>query len=306
LSNEIKNNIENYIHQEQSLLDGFSQLKRQQKDIGSEIGKAVVAEGVAAFATELLESSLVGKYGRKITKSILDQKQKEQISTIERSMENRHNALIQDVRNFLSTVSIKKRGMKESTSSQLIEKITKAQEFVKLDTRIRRTIKALISVLNEPLIYNKEVQVQQEEVVILPGKPFTGTLKLKEILQNIQGYAKIIDPYVDETTLELLLNTREGIPIKILTSYTGGKEKERHFEKVCQRFKTERPQFEIRKCDGKLIHDRFVLDQNQGWNIGSSLKDIGKGMSMIKTISPQSKRETEKMFDEIWSKSHSG
>ena len=128
-------------------------------------------------------------------------------------------------------------------------------------------------------------------------------MKLKEILRSVQGYAKIIDPYVDETTLEFLINIPKGLPIKVLTEYTGGKEKERRFKRACQRFKVERPHFQIRKCKPKLIHDRFILTQTQGWSIGPSLKDIGKKLSMIKEISSQTKDEAEKVFDQIWSKS---
>lgn len=137
-------------------------------------------------------------------------------------------------------------------------------------------------------------------MIIPPGEPFSGSLRLKEILRSIQGYAKIIDPYVDETTLELLLQIPEDLPIKLLTEHTGGEEKERQFRRACQRFKTERPRLQTRKCEPKLPHDRFILTQTQGWNVGSSLKDLGKKLSMIKEISIESKIEAEKKFDEIW------
>lgn len=126
---------------------------------------------------------------------------------------------------------------------------------------------------------------------------------MKEILRSSQGYVKIIDPYVNEITLEFLLNISKGVPIKLLTAQTGGKEKERRLKRACKRFKVERPQFEIRKCEPGLIHDRFILTQTQGWSIGSSLKDIGKKLSMITEISTQTKHEAEKMFDQIWTKS---
>jgi len=303
MSYEIKNRIEHHIQQEQTLLNEFLQQKSQRNEIGTELGKAIVTEGAAAFATELFESSRAGRYGRKFAKHVLDQKRREQILIGERSIEDKHNALVQDFRKFLSSVSTEKSGLKKPNSSQLIEKIDKAQDFVKVNTRIRRTIKALRSILLKPLIYNKEIPVQQEELFIPPDTPFTSTLRLKEILQHIQGYAKIIDPYVHETTLELLLYIPKSSPIKVLTAYTGGKDRERRFKRAYKRFKVERPQFEIRKCKAKLIHDRFILDEKGGWNIGSSLKDIGKSMSMIRVISPQSKRKTEEMFNKIWNSS---
>jgi hypothetical protein len=42
------------------------------------------------------------------------------------------------------------------------------------------------------------------------------------------------------------------------------------------------------------------LTKTQGWSVGSSLKDIGKKMSMIKEISIESKIEAERKFEELW------
>jgi len=287
------------------LLSKLFQLKRQRKDVGAEIGRTIIGEGVAAFATDLFESSLAGRLGRKATKAVLDQKRKEQVLTQERSIENQHNSSVQSVRDFLSSISLKRKDLKEPNSSKLVAKLDRAQEFVKVDTRIRRTITALRGIASKALVYNKDIPAQQvvKEVIVPPSQPFTGAIKLKEILRSAQGYAKIIDPYVDETTLEFLINIPKGIPIKVLTEYTGGKEKEKRLKRACQRFRVERPHFQIRKCKLKLIHDRFMITQTQGWSIGPSLKDIGKKLSMIKEISSQTKDEAEKVFDQIWSRS---
>jgi hypothetical protein len=196
-----------------------------------------------------------------------------------------------------------KQGIKEPNSSQLIDRINKAQNYIRIDTRIKHTIKALNYILNKPLISNQDIPVQTREIILSPDKPFTSYLRLTEILQNTRKYAKIIDPYIDETTLEILTHIPEGVPIQLLTAYTGGKKRAKRFLLACQRFKAERPQFQIRKCDKKLIHDRFIMSQIQGWSIGSSLKDLGKSMSMINVLSDQGKQETEKLFDGLWTKS---
>jgi len=304
MSQEIKNRLEQFIQQEQALLDQLFQLKRQRVDVGAEIGKTIISEGAAAFAADLFESSVAGRLGRKLTKAIIDEKQKQQFLIQERNMENQHNFLLQSVRAFLSFISLKRRNLMEPNSSELVAKLDRAQEFVKVDTRIRRTTTALRGIANKPLIYNKDIPAQRiVEVIVPPGEPFTSSIKLKEILRCTHGYAKIIDPYVDEITLEFLLSIPKEVPIKLLTAYMGGDEKEGRFKRACQRFKSERPQFEIRKCEPRLIHDRFILSQTQGWSIGSSLKDIGKKLSMIKELSTQTKNEAENMFDQIWSKS---
>jgi len=301
MSQDIKSHLEQYIQQERILLDQISQLKRQ-GNIGTEIGKAVVSEGAAAVVANLFESSLAGRLGRKLAKSALDQQQKNQFLIQERNIENQHNSLVQKARDFVSSVSVKRKNLQEANSHELIRRLDRAQEFLRAETRIRRTITTLKDIASKQLIYNRDIQASQtvKEMIIPPGEPFSGSLRLKEILRSIQGYAKIIDPYVDETTLELLLQIPEDLPIKLLTEHTGGEEKERQFRRACQRFKTERPRLQTRKCEPKLLHDRFILTQTQGWNVGSSLKDIGKKLSMIKEISIESKIEAEKKFDEIW------
>lgn len=305
MSTEIKNRLQHFIKEEKFLLSQLLQLQRQRKAVGSEIGKAVISEGVGAFAEELFESSRAGRFGRKLSRAFIDQTQKHQLSVQERNIESKHTTLLQSIRAFLHSISVAKTKLKEPNSFKLLEKLDRAQEFVRIKTRIQHTIKTLENIFNKPLIYNKEIQIQPtiKEAIIPPGKPFSASLRLKEILESAKGYAKIIDPYVDETTLEFLMFIPMGIPIKVLTVYTGGKEKEKRFRKACQRFRAERHLFEIRKCGRELVHDRFVLTQAQGWSIGVSLKDIGKKLSMIKEVSPKTKREVESIFKQIWTES---
>jgi len=305
MSHEIRSRLEEYIRQEQALLDRLLQLKRQQVDVRKEISIDVLGEAVTTLIEDLFESSRASRLGRKIVRTILSQRRKEEFLIQEESIERQHNSLVQSIREFLSSVSLWRKNLKEPNSSKLVAKLDKAQEFVKDETRIRKTIIMLKSIMSKPLIYNRDILSQQvaKEVVVPPGKPFTGMLKLKEILKSVRGYVKIIDPYVDETALELLLSVPEGLSIKLLTAYTGGKGKERRFKRACKRFKVERPLFEVRKCDPELIHDRFILTRTQGWSIGSSLKDFGKKLTMIKELSDHAKREAENIFDQMWEKS---
>ncbi len=301
MSEDIKSRLQEYVQQEHVLLDQILQLK-QQKNVGTEIGQAVISEGVAALATSLFESSTAGRLGRKLTKSAFNQQQKNQLTIQERNIENQHNSLVQRVRDLISSLSVKRKNLQETNSHELIGKLDRAQESLKVETRIRRTITTLMSIASKQLIYNKDIRALQtaKEIIIPPGEPFSGSLRLKEMLRNVKGYAKIIDPYVDETTLEFLLEIPEDVPIRLLTEHTGGEEKERKFIRTCQKFITERPRYQARKCEPKLIHDRFILTKTQGWSVGSSLKDIGKKMSMIKEISIESKIEAERKFEELW------
>jgi len=105
---------------------------------------------------------------------------------------------------------------------------------------------------------------------------------------------------VDLHTLDLLLTIPERTPIKVITAYTGGQEKERRLIRACRKFKQERPMFDIRKCDPSLIHDRFILSGSNGWNVGASLKDVGKGLSMITQLSSSNRKRIHDFFDDLW------
>lgn len=73
VSNDVKNSLDRYIQRERILLDELLKSKKQRQDIGTELGKAILTEGAAVFAADLLESSRAGKYGREIAKSYLEQ-----------------------------------------------------------------------------------------------------------------------------------------------------------------------------------------------------------------------------------------
>ena len=112
MSQEIKHRIKQFLYREQSLLDELNALKIQKQNIGREIGKAIVVEGVAEIVSDILDSSIARRYGRKITKSALDKRQKDQIQLLTAHVESRHTTIIRDVIDFLSSISIMKKGMK--------------------------------------------------------------------------------------------------------------------------------------------------------------------------------------------------
>ena len=109
MSQEIKNHLEQFIYQEQTLLDQLNQLKRQRADVGAEIRKSLISEGARLIAKDIFESSLAGRLGKKLTKSALDQQQKEQYLIQERVIDGRHKFFVQSDRAFLSTISMKRK-----------------------------------------------------------------------------------------------------------------------------------------------------------------------------------------------------
>lgn len=176
--------------------------------------------------------------------------------------------------------------MKEPNSHQLIGRFAEVYEYIKLETKINRSIRTLRGISNKPLVYNNEIAkktktVEVRQILLPAGSPYTSFRRIEELLKKSIEYIKIIDPYINEVTLDVLLSIPKELPIFLLTANTGGDKKERRLLKLCKRFKTERSGFQIRKCDPKSIHDRFILTRGKGWTIGISLNSIGNKMSII-------------------------
>ena len=148
-----------------------------------------------------------------------------------------------------------------------------------------------------------DITVEEKQSLLPPGSPYTGFRMIEELLRKVDGYVKIIDPYVDEGTLDILSKVTKEVPIFLLTTFKRGNGKEKRFVKLCKKFKIERPRFEIRKCEPKLIHDRFIFTKSKGWAIGTSIKDLGKKMSMITALTEKSLKDTEELFKQIWATS---
>lgn len=314
MSQDIQRTIKSLIQQGESLRAQLSKIKDSSLTMGDEFLKDALTQGAKIFVRDVIGLSGGGRYAKKYTKAYLNKQQERQMVEAENIVDKSFISWFQTIQEFFSTISIKKTRLQPSGNSDtLLRKLDKVLTYKRLDTKIRHTLNILLTFLNQPLIFNKDipqflktVQVekkkQAKEIVIPPQSPFTGSRELKNVFENVDGYVKIIDPFVGEETLDLLINIPEKISILLITSFTGGKNKERRLKRACKKFKIEKPEFEIRKCDPKLIHDRFILTRSKGWSVGTSLKDIGRKLSMINEISPQTKAEMETIFEQIWNK----
>jgi len=290
------------------MLQQLKQAKMQQKNAQTELSKSLLAEGVGLITREILESAQGGRIAKKFAKTYLEQQQRVQFASIEQNFGIQFDSWLQGVKSFLSNVSIWKRDLKEPNSQQLIKSFDRIYEYARPETKIRQALAILKGISNKPLIYNKDIpqkppKEEVKEILLPPGSPYTGFRKMENLLKEAKEYVKIIDPYVDEETLDTLLSVPKETSILLLTAFLGGEDREKRFIKLCQRFRAERPKFNIGKCDPRLIHDRFILTHGKGWSIGTSIKDVGKKLSIITELLDNTRGQIETFFDELWKKS---
>ncbi len=172
MSNEITNQIDYYIQQTESILAQIRQFQVRFIAPRTEVRKDVASEVVGWVGEAIFESPLAGKWGKKLTKGILTQQQKEQLAQEEQKLEKALADLINNLTSFFSMVSIKKPKLKpEGNSYLLLKRLTKVQETIRLETRTKKLIAILKAIRCEPLIYNRDIPqlLAQEKVLIKPS-----------------------------------------------------------------------------------------------------------------------------------------
>lgn len=192
MSSDVHSTIHGYIQQEMSLLNQFSQVRRQKTDLGAEIGKTLVGELGAAIAGDIFESNRAEKYGRKMTKAYLNQQQKDSIISQINTINAQHDSIVSNARDFMSNVSERRPNISQPNSHTLVNKINRAQEYTKVNTKIRRTISALQIIASKQLIFNTEIpKIIEEKPVTKVGFAPHAVLKNLESKLRTQIQTKL-------------------------------------------------------------------------------------------------------------------
>lgn len=97
----------------------------------------------------------------------------------------------------------------------------------------------------------------------------------KNILHNLKGELRIIDPYCGERTLDILSNVKNRV-VKFLTRVENLREKDKNrFLRELKDFKSEHSKIEFKNYPHKDIHDRYIISSELLVILGHSIKDLG-------------------------------
>lgn len=95
------------------------------------------------------------------------------------------------------------------------------------------------------------------------------------ILTGLKGELKIVDPYCDIRTLDVL-SRADAKDVKFLTRLENLSErKQGRFQRELQDLKSECPDMEFRNYLKSEIHDRYIISRDRLIILGYSLKDLG-------------------------------
>lgn len=116
----------------------------------------------------------------------------------------------------------------------------------------------------------KEKGTPQKQHIFYGGQIFDAYLFVSDIIKSAKTSIKLIDNYVDESTLVLF--TKRDVDVS-MTIYTKSISKQLKLD--VQKHNEQYQKIDIEKFD--LSHDRFlIIDEKEVYHFGASLKDLGK------------------------------
>ena len=130
---------------------------------------------------------------------------------------------------------------------------------IKNDTKVDAILNAI-----------EEKGTPQKQHIFYNGQIFDAYLFVSDIIKSAKSSIKLIDNYIDESTLVLFTKRDAKVDMKIYTK-TISKELKLDLEKHNAQY----PKIDIEIFD--LSHDRFlIIDEKDIYHFGASLKDLGK------------------------------
>jgi len=145
------------------------------------------------------------------------------------------------------------------------EKITN-QRFGELENDVVE-LKAKIDNISNSL---EDQALKPKQHIFYDGQVFDAYRFVSDIIKSAKKSIKLIDNYVDESTLVLFSKRDANVSVKIYTKTIS-----RQLQLDIQKHNAQYSPIEIEKFD--LSHDRFmIIDEKIVYHFGASLKDLGK------------------------------
>jgi len=124
---------------------------------------------------------------------------------------------------------------------------------------------------------------EQEELVtyIDPSRALSNMRTVEKLLSSLSGHMQLCDPYVNERTLDRLVDCTGVSEIKLLTTHL--QPTKVRIEENLRAFRQQHKHvsIEVRVALGRELHDRYILDDKNFYLLGTSLNNIGLKQSFI-------------------------
>jgi hypothetical protein len=144
---------------------------------------------------------------------------------------------------------------------QRLDNVERKQIEYKIDTdkKIEKIFEAL-----------EENEIKPKQGIFYDGQVFDAYKFVSDIIRKAKKSIILIDNYIDDTVLSLFIKRNKNVEVIILT-----KNISRQLKLDIEKYNEQYPRIELREFNKS--HDRFIIiDGNEIYHFGASLKDLGK------------------------------
>ena len=146
-----------------------------------------------------------------------------------------------------------------SSNAQIFERLTN------VEYKLLQQDKKFDEIFNQ---LQSEENIKQK--IFFAGQIYDAYSLIIDIVKRAKSKIMIIDNYIDDSILKILVKKNKNVEVVILTS------KNSNISKLdIQKFNKEYPILKVEKTD--KFHDRFIIiDNKELYHCGASIKDLGK------------------------------
>lgn len=140
--------------------------------------------------------------------------------------------------------------------------------------------------------------ISSSVLLIEPERALTSLRATETILGTLTGTAKVCDPYVDGRTLDLLGECTGVQAIQLLTMNVNNPSKLRRDARAfVQEYGVA---LDVRVVGQRVLHDRYVIDDDRMLLFGTSLNGLGFKQSFVVTLGEDIRDSVLLTFDSYW------
>jgi len=147
-----------------------------------------------------------------------------------------------------------------TTNAGLFQRLDKVeQKLIKHDENFEQLFKAL-----------EDKSIKPKQDVFFNGQIFDAYTFVSDLIRSAEKSIILIDNYIDDTVLTHFTKRKKTVRLTIIT-----KNISKQFRLDLKKYKEQHPNVKLKEF--KDTHDRFlIIDENDVYHFGASLKDLGK------------------------------
>ena len=131
---------------------------------------------------------------------------------------------------------------------------------------------------SEKIEFMLKANLPPKEKLFFDGQLFDAHILMSQLVESAEKRIVLIDNYVDESVLTLLLKRKDNVPATIYTMQMSGA-----FKLDLQKHNAQYPPVTVKMYT--KAHDRFLIIDDKVYHVGASVKDLGKKLCAVSLLS---------------------